>query len=115
MDALTARTLLKATLAPVAVPVKFRGEVLPTDTAHIVVDLIVDAPIYTLTLAPTQSITTLQVGYYARLPFSNAAAIYDAGHPLLLAAGFQNSGAVRFTQEDNWTGVIVDYQYLIGG
>jgi len=115
MDALTARTSLKAALAPAGVPVKFRGEVLPLDTSHIVIDLIVDTPIYTLTLAPSQSITWFQVGFYARSPFSNAATIYDVGHPLLIAAGFHNVGSLRFVNEDNWTGIIVDYQYSVGG
>lgn len=111
MDALTARTGLKAALAPTGVPVKFRGEVLPLDTSHIVIDLIVDTPLYTLSASAGQSLTWFQVGYYARAPFSNAATIYDAGHPLLIASGYYDVGPHRFVNEDNWTGIIVDYQY----
>lgn len=115
MDALTARTALKSALTPSGVAIKFRGEVLPLETAHAVIDLIVDTPIVTWSAAASQTITRFQVGYYAKSPFSNAAAIYDACHPLAVAAGFNHVGNSRFVNEDNWTGIIVEYQYSVGG
>lgn len=111
MKALEARSLLKATLAPLGVPVKFRGEVLPTDAVHILVDIVFDQPIVTLTASADDSITLFQLGFWSRPPFSNASTSYDAAHPLLIAAGFLNVGPVNFTTQDNWNGIIADYEY----
>lgn len=111
MIAITARQKVKTALASLGVPIKFRGETLPASGSHIIVDLILDSPLDTLDREEGGQNVTLQIGFWALGPLSNASALFDAAHPLLIAEGFYRTGT-RFLTEDNWVGVSADYTYM---
>lgn len=107
IQALATRTQLKTTLAPLNIPVKFRGETLPLSGSHIVIDLITDTPLITLELEESGAFDVFQVNVWAELT-STAVTLANQAHNLLEQQQFYRRSS-RFTLETPWFGVSSDY------
>ncbi len=106
-----ARTRARAALTPLAAPILNRGEQIPDNGPHVILDMITETPVNTLERSPVGVYDLLQITAWSALQ-STSNALTDTALSLLEPLGFYRV-RTTFLIEEKWHGTATDFEFYL--